>query len=292
MKKVENDKKIKSGFCFVLSALATHLHRKPLSLAKPRRLCRLAMTGGVAFLLTASFAFGDVIEETNKPAGRSTDIKELMSEDSALMKAEQNANSNANLASENNATNSNAHLNSSVNLAEHNSSTATSTSRSINSLNSLALKGAVPKNIGQISGLANECLNSADFVALNASNLAEAIRHEKGVFMRDAIGGDEFANAYIRGFGRERIGLLIDGIPLMDYDAGRNDYELVLLNGFAGLEIYKGYISPSYANTFGAINLSSYTPQQELEARLGADMTFNAVGRNGVRTQKKRLCRA
>ena len=104
--------------------------------------------------------------------------------------------------------------------------------------------------------------------------------------MRDAIGGDAVANAYIRGFGRERIGLFIDGVPLNDYDAGRNDYELVLLNGFGGVEIYKAYISPSHAQNFGAINLTSYTPQNALEVRLGADTTFNAVGRNGLRTKK------
>lgn len=126
----------------------------------------------------------------------------------------------------------------------------------------------MPKNLGQISGLANESLNSSDFIALNASNLTEAIRREKGVFMRDAIGGDAISNAYIRGFGRERIGLFIDGIPL-------NDYELVLLNGFGGLEIYKGYISPSHAQNFGAINLTSYTPPPPQSQKKARSKTYS-----------------
>lgn len=240
----------------------------------------------ILVLAGVSFAFGDIVENTNKPAGQSTDLKELMSEDSALMKGEQNANSNANSS---NANSVNLNAISNVNSSENNAmnfNAQNTTKSSAEPANSLVLKGFVPKNLGQISGLANGSLNSSDFIALNASNLTEAIRREKGVFMRDAIGGDAISNAYIRGFGRERIGLFIDGIPLNDYDAGRNDYELVLLNGFGGLEIYKGYISPSHAQNFGAINLTSYTPQKELEARLTADTTFNAVGRNGLRTQK------
>lgn len=58
----------------------------------------------LAILALASVAFGDIVEETNKPAGQSTDLKELMSEDSALMKGEQGTNANAQNSS---ATNSN-----------------------------------------------------------------------------------------------------------------------------------------------------------------------------------------
>ena len=121
---------------------------------------------------------------------------------------------------------------------------------------------------------------------LNANTLADAIRREKGVFFRDAIGGDAVSNAYIRGFGRQQNTLFIDGIAFMDFDMGRNDYEMISTKGFAGVELFTGYISPSHAQGFGGVNLVSYTPQKALEASLGLERDFNAVGRNGTTTRK------
>lgn len=71
----------------------------------------------ILILAGVSFAFGDIVENTNKPVGQSTDLKELMSEYSALVKSEQNANSKC---ESNNANSVNLNAISNVNSSENN----------------------------------------------------------------------------------------------------------------------------------------------------------------------------
>ncbi len=261
----------------------------------------------VGFMLLALFSvgFADIASETNAPTGQSGDLRQMMSEDAAKLKDSGSQSSifdekstrtgdsgfgddgsarDLNELSRENSVNFKENAKNSRQSGENSGFFTSSYTK--NFRHNLALKGAMPQSLGLIQDFASQNSSVNELTELGASTLSDAIRREKGVFFRDAIGGDAFANAYIRGFDRKRIGLFIDGIPLMDYDAGRNDYDLVLLNGFSQMQLLKGYTTPSHANTFGGINLVSHTPQKALEARLGVSIDMNSVGRNGTRTQK------
>ena len=272
---------------------------------------------GFVLLALTSVGFADIASETNAPAGQSENLQQIISEDAARMRNDGSQGSifeekstrigdsgydadgaarDLNEVSRENSVNfkENAPKNSrqgenlateNASLKSENSATEKASLKSVNFRQNLALKGTAPRSLGQVQGFAQNS-NAKEFKAVGADTLSDAIRREKGVFFRDAIGGDAFANAYIRGFDRQRIGLYIDGVPLMDYDAGRNDYDLVLLSGFSQMQLFKAYTAPSHANSFGGVNLVSYTPQNSLEARLGLSLDMNSVGRNGTRTQK------
>ena len=272
---------------------------------------------GFVLLALTSVGFADIASETNAPAGQSENLQQIISEDAAKLRNDGSQGSifeekstrigdsgydadgaarDLNEVSRENSVNfkENTPKNSrqGENLATENSrskgenlATENASLKSVNFRQNLALKGTAPRSLGQVQGFAQNS-NAKEFKAVGADTLSDAIRREKDVFFRDAVGGDAFANAYIRGFDRQRIGLYIDGVPLMDYDAGRNDYDLVLLSGFSQMQLFKAYTAPSHANTFGGVNLVSYTPQNSLEARLGLSLDMNSVGRNGTRTQK------
>ena len=196
------------------------------------------------------------------------------------MASESTTNSNANGQSV--SANSNANLNESTSLASD--SNATSANSSIN-LSNVSEQNATNLSENSNANSANESvispLNPQKFWQTNKDNVFEALKHEQGIYTRDAIGSDASARAYVRGFELKRV--YMDGVEFSDFYMG-NDLRFVGV--FGDTQLYKGFVPSSFSGLGGALNVVSAKPQSEFEATLGFKSLYNNVGLDGVQTQK------
>lgn len=132
---------------------------------------------------------------------------------------------------------------------------------------------------------ATTTLISQEDIANSGSNdVAQALRFTPGVFYMPPNGSKSGADINIRGFGEERIGVTIDGIPVGSvYDRFTN-YAIFDTWGFSQIQVSKGYTSPQYGmNTLGgAINMLSQKPTERLELGFKYGFISNNENQAGV----------
>lgn len=110
-------------------------------------------------------------------------------------------------------------------------------------------------------------IKSKDFKDTGSDNVAQAVRMTPGIMFNEAHGQRGEAGMAIRGYGRNQIGLYLDGIPVMSIYDRNTDYGQFVTQGISSIQISKGFTSPVYdINSLGgAINLVSSKPEKELE---------------------------
>ena len=111
-------------------------------------------------------------------------------------------------------------------------------------------------------------ITSQDFDSSASSNVAEALRFTSGVFYGAPNGSKAGSDIKIRGYGNDRVGVFIDGIPTHSIYDRYTDYGIFDLYGLSEIAISKGYASPQYGmNTLGgAVNIITSKPLDKLEA--------------------------
>ena len=100
------------------------------------------------------------------------------------------------------------------------------------------------------------------------------MRFTQGVYFGAPSGSKAGADIKIRGFGGDRVGIFIDGIPTHSIYDRYTDYGIFDTYGLSEISISKGYASPQYGmNTLGgAVNIITSKPMDKLEA--GIKYTF------------------
>ena len=111
-------------------------------------------------------------------------------------------------------------------------------------------------------------ITAQDFENTASSNVAEALRFTQGVYFGAPSGNKAGADIKIRGFGGDRVGIFIDGIPTHSIYDRYTDYGIFDTYGLSEVSISKGYASPQYGmNTLGgAVNIITSKPMDKLEA--------------------------
>lgn len=111
-------------------------------------------------------------------------------------------------------------------------------------------------------------ITAQDFENTASSNVAEALRFTQGVYFGAPSGSKAGADIKIRGFGGDRVGIFIDGIPTHSIYDRYTDYGIFDTYGLSEVSISKGYASPQYGiNTLGgAVNIITSKPMDKLEA--------------------------
>lgn len=119
-------------------------------------------------------------------------------------------------------------------------------------------------------------INSKSIKDTGSDNIAQAIRFSSGTLFNEATARRGEPAINIRGYDGTKIGLFLDGIPMMSIYDKQTDFGQYITQGIANIQISKGFASPVYGmNTLGgAINLVSARPEKELELSLHQRLLF------------------
>src|SRR5208337_1942156 len=110
--------------------------------------------------------------------------------------------------------------------------------------------------------------------------LDEALSLAPGVNSSDGGSSRNERLIYVRGFDREQVPLMIDGVRVfMPYD-NRLDFSDFVTPDISEIQIAKGYVSvlDGPGAIGGALNLVTKRPTKELEVEVGSSMTFARDG--------------
>lgn len=200
----------------------------------------------------------------------------------ALLMALANAKNNATNLSENSslASENGANLSVDLNTSEQNA-TNLSKNANLHANSNASTNLSSESNATSANSNANLAFNPQGFWQTNKDNAYEVLKHEQGIYTRDAIGSDASARAFVRGF--ELKSVYMDGIEFSDFYMG-NDLRFVGV--FGDTELYKGFLPSGFSGLGGALNITSAKPQNEFEAKIGFKNLYNNVGLDGVQTQK------
>ena len=127
-------------------------------------------------------------------------------------------------------------------------------------------------------------VTSEDIANNGAQNVAEALRLTPGVFYGAPNGSKAGSDISIRGYGGDRVGIFIDGIPTHSIYDRYTDYGIFDTYGLSEISISKGYASPQYGmNTLGgAVNIITSKPLDRLEASVRYGFISNNEHQVGV----------
>ena len=127
-------------------------------------------------------------------------------------------------------------------------------------------------------------ITAEDFENSASSNVAEALRLTPGVYYGAPNGSKAGTDISIRGYGGDRVGIFIDGIPTHSIYDRYTDYGIFDSYGLSEIAISKGYASPQYGmNTLGgAVNIITSKPLDKLEAGVRYGFISNNEHQVGV----------
>lgn len=113
-------------------------------------------------------------------------------------------------------------------------------------------------------------INSKNIKDTGSDNIAQAIRFSSGTLFNEATARRGEPAINIRGYDGTKIGLFLDGIPMMSIYDKQTDFGQYVTQGIANIQISKGFTSPVYGinSLGGAINLVSSKPEKEFEFSL------------------------
>ncbi len=127
-------------------------------------------------------------------------------------------------------------------------------------------------------------ITAQDFENTASSNVAEALRLTPGVYYGAPNGTKAGTDISIRGYGGDRAGIFIDGIPTHSIYDRYTDYGIFDTYGLSEISISKGYASPQYGmNTLGgAVNIITSKPMDRVWKRVCAMFISNNEHQVGV----------
>ena len=133
---------------------------------------------------------------------------------------------------------------------------------------------SAPKEVDYNPSAVN--ISAKDMKDTNSDNISQALRFSTGIKYEDPRGGMGTPTVKMRGFGSSRIGLYLDGIPMMDGYGGNADFSQFITQGISSVQISKGFTSPVYGtgSLGGAVNVVSNRPQKELELNFRQKLFF------------------
>ncbi len=135
-------------------------------------------------------------------------------------------------------------------------------------------------SLGGINLLGGTYITSDQTWYLAKPTLDEALSLAPGVNSSDGGSSRNERLIYVRGFDREQVPLMIDGVRVfMPYD-NRLDFSDFVTPDISEIQIAKGYVSvlDGPGAIGGAINLVTKRPTKELEVEVGSSMTFARDG--------------
>ena len=135
-------------------------------------------------------------------------------------------------------------------------------------------------SLGGINLLGGTYITSDQTWYFGKPTLDEALSLAPGVNSSDGGSSRNERLIYVRGFDREQVPLMIDGVRVfMPYD-NRLDFSDFVTPDISEIQIAKGYVSvlDGPGAIGGAINLVTKRPTKELEVEVGSSMTFARDG--------------
>ncbi len=135
-------------------------------------------------------------------------------------------------------------------------------------------------SLGGINLLGGTYITSDQTWYFAKPTLDEALSLAPGVNSSDGGSSRNERLIYVRGFDREQVPLMIDGVRVfMPYD-NRLDFSDFVTPDISEIQIAKGYVSvlDGPGAIGGAINLVTKRPTKELEVEVGSSMTFARDG--------------
>ena len=135
-------------------------------------------------------------------------------------------------------------------------------------------------SLGGINLLGGTYITSDQTWYFGKPTLDEALSLAPGVNSSDGGSSRNERLIYVRGFDREQVPLMIDGVRVfMPYD-NRLDFSDFVTPDISEIQIAKGYVSvlDGPGAIGGAINLVTRRPTKELEIEMGSSMTFARDG--------------
>ena len=135
-------------------------------------------------------------------------------------------------------------------------------------------------SLGGINLLGGTYITSDQTWYFAKPTLDEALSLAPGVNSSDGGSSRNERLIYVRGFDREQVPLMIDGVRIyMPYD-NRLDFSDFVTPDISEIQIAKGYVSvlDGPGAIGGAINLVTKRPTKELEVEVGSSMTFARDG--------------
>lgn len=120
-------------------------------------------------------------------------------------------------------------------------------------------------------------------------NLAEVIKKEAGVQVRQSGGLGSYSSVSLRGSSSDQVLVFMDGILLNDASGGGVDLSTIALADVAAIDIYRGAtpINFGYAGIGGAVNIRTLRSEEGLNASVsGGYGSFNSRKINGLINHK------